>query len=669
MNRLLWKYVILLFALAMLVPSVIAAEFSKAGSRADTGRVFQLDSLAKPRPISTQPKVKTRKNSSLIPIDSSNIIPKSFEYVLHDSTRIDPIVTLEQYQTSDERSNGDLWRQLPGIYPLNFGFFNQPTFPMTPSDPVDQHIEIFGRDNADPIRGWTPPELISTRGIVRMSGGPFAVGGNKITVEPLVARPRHPLMILDYRDGFYSLGNVDWRFYNPINIVDVWGVGVSVNQASGRYLGTGLSTKSYFLNYRHEPLGKPAVVVSARQYIDSTGIAHSSFYRTQNRYDLDAIISKGRPALPDTIRDSLGTIVRIDQPVHGRLLDWRIQGYWTSAQSRINPVYMDDGRRLGTIGKLSYKTGAGIASAFARIEELRALVAHAGHITQPLGEAGVEHRAGTRVQNTLQISALAARGFSVQPQGLASLKYRMDTLQSLTAWTARTVRLPTLLERTANLPDTKLEWSYDPLVYISEDPYPFVGNKSLQPVQQWRFGAQWQKSFAGVADLALYETTVHDANPIIHRLDLDTTGYKIVPENGKSLTYHMYGATLRSRPFGWGIANLVITSQQSERTVYFVPAMWGQLDLGASGHWKQNTFWWQGICRIRHIGAREFITTSGKMTKSAVTPVDFLVSLKIYSMRINWGVSNFFQSPYEAMPGYPAMHREEVWGVNWNIWD
>lgn len=45
------------------------------------------------------------------------------------------------------------------------------------------------------------------------------------------------------------------------------------------------------------------------------------------------------------------------------------------------------------------------------------------------------------------------------------------------------------------------------------------------------------------------------------------------------------------------------------------------------------------------------------------------VTFNVANFTLFWGNENIFSKEYEIIPGYPMIHREEVWGINWIFWD
>jgi hypothetical protein len=43
------------------------------------------------------------------------------------------------------------------------------------------------------------------------------------------------------------------------------------------------------------------------------------------------------------------------------------------------------------------------------------------------------------------------------------------------------------------------------------------------------------------------------------------------------------------------------------------------------------------------------------------------ISARIYGFHIYWGLNNIFSKEYELLPGFLAMHKEEVWGLSWDF--
>jgi len=66
-------------------------------------------------------------------------------------------------------------------------------------------------------------------------------------------------------------------------------------------------------------------------------------------------------------------------------------------------------------------------------------------------------------------------------------------------------------------------------------------------------------------------------------------------------------------------------------------------------------------------GQRWFPVSGGWEKIEDALVVSGRISARIYGFHIYWGVNNIFSIDYELLPGYLAMHKEELWGLSWNF--
>ncbi|MDK9700447.1 MAG: hypothetical protein OEM52_09915 [bacterium] len=616
-------------------------------------------------------RVKTRKTEFPLK-DSSLLIPKTFSFFRVDTNDYSPSFSNSSLLATDERSFADGWRRMPGIYSLHHGFYGQPAFAIAPHDPQGMKTEIFGRDNSNPISGFTPDDLLPVRGVSNVSGGPFSEEGNVVKIDPLIPTPRRAMMLVDYRDGFYALGRADFRFFQPLTTIDHWGFATSVSQADGRFRGAALDATTLLAHYRHTPIGKPAFALFGRQTTDHYGIAYyEENMRSIKRFDVDAILAKSLPGeifVDSLLRDSLE---RNASPSLLPFSHWKLQGYWTRNQTRLFRLPVNEGRRLGVSGTVTNRIGSGEIVTSLRLEELRANLDQSLVPVQIQLEGKVSVSQNWLVPVRVTLSGIGTNQYKTEPQGKLAFDLPNTLFERTTVWSARSVRFPTIEELYQNDSLTQYSRSYDPVVLANSATKMYAGYEKLQPVKSWRGGFQLKKNFSSQTVTELFFTSVTETNPIATTIQLDTIyGSVYSPRNGDELKYNMAGFTFKSHPFGWGVIDATGTYVKYENEApYYVPTVWGQCDIGTVGSYKRDALQWSAITRFRFIGEREWITTQGTTKKSARVPIDLLLSVQIYSLRINWGATNFFGENYEELPGFQAMHREEVWGIRWTLWD
>lgn len=668
MNRTIWIYALLSIFFCFTEIKLYAQETNVIEKKlvSDTTKAtIKLDTISF---IIPKPTVKTRANTPFFQADTSNQIPYYFAVFTQDSLEFRNRLTQQDLVTTDERSVIDASKYLIGFYPLSAGVYGQPSFVMSPRDPIGVQTIIFERDNNDPVQGTTSSELLSVRGTNYVTSGIFEDGGSKIFFEPLIYNPKHSMITIDYRNGYYALGRADVRFFQPISEEHRWGFATTVSQGDGRYLGADVNETNLFFHYRYIPTDKIHLFLNLRQNIDKNGIAfRGAKIRKLRRNDVD--ISIRSPRFYSDVDSTYRSIS--DSLQQTKIAYWNVNFFWTSVEKRLflNPV--SDGRRVGGIAKVSYQSRWGIFSAENQLEEITGLLPLRGKHKQNKNVTNVNFSTPSK-----PISIQMNTGIVTSKQYKPNITYSVrsiwePTLQLQTSlFASQSVRFPTLEETQSLLEEPLLERSFDKFLYSQNQTRPYQGNVFLNPVHTQRFGFSSNWIIDSSVTTNFYFSRVIEKNPIQTSFMNDTLGGYFFPLQMPSIQYHIYGWKFQSNPFQRGRLSICLNALQDEnRKSTFTPDVWGHIDVGTTGSYQKEALQWQSLVRVRYIGERYWIKNNQPSIQNRVAPIDLLLSVRIYSLRINWGIANLGRANYEELPGYPAMHREEVWGVHWILWD
>lgn len=621
----------------------------------------KMDTIPPQRPI-----VKTRANS-LLNRDTAFKVPYTFSVFTQDTLPLRNRFTQIDLSTTNERSAIEASKHLIGIYPHHYGIYGQPAHLAMPCDPQQMKTIIFERENNDPIHFRTPSELLSIRGLNYMANGMFEGDGEKLFLEPTIYNPKHSLIKIDYRNGYYALGRADVRFFQPISEATRWGFATTVSQGDGRYLGADVNETNLFFHYRYLPKDKIHWFVNLRQNIEKNGVAlRSPKDRIEKRSDLD--ISIRSPLYypdVDTSYRTLSDSLRIQQFIH-----WRINFFWSAVERRwfLNPIA--DGRRIGGMGKITINAPLGNVTLANTFQEFTALLPNRGKHKLNLNETNLQWMNGEKLKVILEEGLLISKSY--KPSYAFSFKtvyHLLTNLNSSLSYT-ESVRFPSFEEKYSYLAEPRLERFFDKPLYLTNRNTPYLGNPKLLPVTSkiFSFVTHWQIEESSHANF--YFAFVRSHNPIQTFYNPDTGLGYFTPLQKTTLKYAIYGTKWNLNFLQWGFTNGALNGfYHQNRKETFLPDAWGLIDFGLKKSIRNHAAEWQGLVRIRHIGERYWVSQSSAKIHSRVTPIDLLFSLRIYSLRINWGITNLARETYEELPGYPAMHREEVWGVNWNLWD
>ncbi|MCX7834565.1 MAG: hypothetical protein N2450_00680 [bacterium] len=637
----------------------------KSPESKDTAKTIQLIDTVR---LDTRPRVKTRANT-LLNRDTILKVPYSFTVFTQDSLPFQNRFSSIEIAPTHERSMVDASHHLVGIFPYDLGVYGQPSVLANPIDPHQIQWIAFERENNDPIHFRTSSELISVRGLNYACYSLFEDANNVIYAEPLIYNPKHPLLKVDYRNGYYALGRADVRFFQPISEATRWGFATTVSQGDGRYLGADVNETNLFFHYRYLPKDKIHWFLNVRQNQEKNGVAfRSARDRSEQRYDLDLAIRSPQRYLD---LDSTSTTSSDNFFVH-QVFRWRFNFFWTVVERRWfrNPYAV--GRRLGAKGRITLPTTFGSFSFINSYQTLSALLPNRGKHPFHLNEACLQYERDAPFRFTLANHLWISKQY--QPKYTFSLNTSFAWFSNLesTVSFSQNIRYPSFEERYSWISEPILERSFDKVLYLQNPNVPYIGNPNLSPVlsNQLAFATHWYKNHH--LKIHLYSAWINTLHSIQTQYVLDTsaTGYFTAIQSSSVQNYKVFGTQWTSKIDEKFFFNGTISSVlDPNRKNTFVPDVWGFVDFGFQDAFQGDAADWQGRIRIRHIGERYWYNDHRPTIHPRVTPIDLLFSIRIYSLRINWGISNFARETYEVLPGYPCMHREEVWGVNWNLWD
>lgn len=90
---------------------------------------------------------------------------------------------------------------------------------------------------------------------------------------------------------------------------------------------------------------------------------------------------------------------------------------------------------------------------------------------------------------------------------------------------------------------------------------------------------------------------------------------------------------------------------------------WGTISY-ANQFYSGNLHLYSAIT-LRHYGPYLY----KNLEHPADTFLEGILSARISSFEIYWGTRNLFNRTYQFLPGFTSMHRDEIWGVRWILWD
>ncbi|TKJ39779.1 hypothetical protein CEE37_10910 [candidate division LCP-89 bacterium B3_LCP] len=547
----------------------------------------------------------------------------------------------------DHEEFGDWVSLLPGFYPLDQGGFGQPMrflFLGKPCNYLNSHYR--GRRLEDHLLGvpelsWIPPEALVGMDM-QITGVPSAGIGLNTTLRSL--NPVPPSSRIASRDGYYGLGLVDFDLTEKIAPQLILNGGGRI----ATYDGHLYHSAAYGLNLRAE-----VVWIDSAQTDDADNRVRGWFGVTQNhllsqvpfadidhnrkRYELDAVLNWG---------------------------ELSFNAYGIQQNETYASGDADTWNEVGMIAK-AHKTGAIVSGEIS----LRAALANwrlkqMDWSATTFGDVGISLTSAPL--NWLSIGSSAAldlsddfdlaRHFGVS--ATASLKSGLFLFTGI----SQDQRMPSRFETSADYQSGSHYLPFDPLFYQYPDSS-VKGNYYLknETCNDFCLGIQSDHEFLS-GSLSYCHYLIQD--PISWELQSG----KITAFNA---TKEEFGGILGSIRFVFtgnleigGTGSYLPKADDEDRLFpELIAHTWIQyrlllfhddLDLRFR---LWDDFW----------GDRSFPMENGWSKRDVDNILSVRIGAHLYGFHIYWGVNNIFDHHYELLPGYPMMHKEEVWGIAWNF--
>jgi len=550
----------------------------------------------------------------------------------------------------------------PGFYPRQTELYGQPAYAIPSGGSArDLTVMFRGRPYNEPITGATnfttfEPEEIKIAEYNSASVAGIASSGPVLNLIQPYVYETVPRTRIVYRQGWYGLGRADWRIAHQLSNEFAYHIGINVSEFKGRYSNTYANTSNVRIGARRTLRGIGQLAVQWMEFRDTSGRPFDVGTNTLHRNDFDISLSSGVPG------DSL----------------YRELGLWYVRSISKYRYGDEDGNRLGIRFEQGYGDLAGhnlggrvdverIAARFVRRPsdpdpQANRLTAGFGLTDEiRLGQLRIEGALRTEY-STLNITPDTA---SVSDDFLTggSLAASFDLLDSL-----KLIGLASSSWRYPNLDELAGYWSvrspdrWMDAIAVPDYTNYSLGNPSLRPVKSEYIGAglhlDWleYRQFRVMNGLRQWRDQI-----IAYQVDeetwkrrnganyttYETTAYTWLPVYGPvtvagSFTYAKPITPSVPVPdsYGWASARFM--------DHYY----WGQLRIRATA----TAYYWGEYQTETHV-------------QDATWTYELLLNAKIFSFEAYFGTRNLMSSSYDFIPGYPNLHREEIWGVRWVLFE
>ncbi len=558
------------------------------------------------------------------------------------------ILNEDQLEDRDYEEFADWLSLLPGVYPLDRAGYYQPfRMQFMGLDPRYIRVTFRGREMTDHLLGSPESQWISPGSVRRLRFDPFPAGsaGAEVSAEAQLFQPEPPSSRVAVRDGYYGTGFVDFNLAEYITPAWMLNGGGRVSNSDGRMS----NSAAYGLNLRAEVIWMDSARVgpdtsgvwgwwSITQNTRKSEVPYQDYDHNTFRYESDAVLHFRNHSVRvygiqqretyhhlEDAWDELGVILRtaLEKPAYG--VGFQLRG--AQADWRLN----NTPRSITTFG------GADLTVRWRMTDFLR-IRSHAG----------------------LDLSD----DFDPAPNFTIRLDGSLTPATSLFAGAAHYQHQPTRFQTTADFSPGEHFLPYDPAFYQYPD-LPIQGNPGLgnETVQSIFAGCRLDATIlTGVLGYLSYRLD----DPIRWREREDRVqAYNAAAEQASGAIGWFTFRPAGFLEIGGTGSYLPLEAGQQRLFPEVTGHTWIQLrHLFAGGNLDMRLRFWGDFW-----GQRWFPVEAGWEK----IPDDFVlsgrISARLYGFRIYWGVNNIFDRDYALLPGYPMMHKEEVWGIAWNFRD
>ncbi|HEX03628.1 MAG TPA: hypothetical protein ENH10_00520 [Bacteroidetes bacterium] len=460
-----------------------------------------------------------------------------------------------------------------------------------------------------------------------------------------------------YRQGWYGLGRADWRIAHQVSNEVAYHIGVNITEFQGRFNNTAANTSNLRIGGRRTLRGIGQLSIQWMEFRDQWYRPFDAGRSGIRRNDIDVSLSSGVP---------------------GDSCLYRELGLWYVRNESSYRYGNEDGNRLG----MKFEQGFGdlnghdllarvdverIAARFTRrpteIDPHAARTTTGLSLTDRVTFGKIDLQGSLRAEySTLKVSPDTVEfDDNLMAGGSVSASYSLTDSLRLFGLASSSWRYPGLDETTGY-------WSVrTPDRWMDVLPVPdyttfYHGNPALKPVKTDYVGA-------GVAMSWPEYRQIHVQSGIRQWRD-QILPYAMTPNVWTRDNYENYNS-LESTVYAWTplygpvSAAASFTYAEPITPAAPVPEIFGWASLRFMDH-----YYWNQL-RIRATVTAYFwdeYQTATYYQESAWT-YDAILNFKVFNFEAYYGTRNVMGAPYQFIPSFPNMHRDEIWGVRWVLFD
>jgi len=615
---------------------------------------LSIDSLAIDSLETDSLALEGEKLIAILPLDTVPAPPPSTFALKWDRKDMDP------HTPSDI---GQSLTKAPGLYPRMRDLYNQPFYVLSPGSNGRDALVLFrGRPLNDPatdaanLSAFPEGEVETVWISPAWNGEGPATSGASIRLDPWHTYPKVPKTRITYRQSFYGLGTVDWRIAQGYGPAFAYHFGINVSEYKGRYANT--ASKATILRF------------GAKTFVTNIGMLDFHWLETDLRW-----AEPFESNASSTKREDFDLALTGGRHAYG---NYRELATWYVRSRHGYPGGKEDANRLGI--RAQWEPRLSEHQQFMIRGDIERTAARYEATSSGYSPGGDRVVAGATVSDDissgifdLKASARAegarynSRDSSVPDRSLprigGNLSGRVgDTLGvSLLADLTSSWRWPSMDESfgfwSVNSPNRSMD-----LFAVPEGVSKVYGNPSLKPIGTIWMGAgvQWvsksglttrlnagQRTWNNRIRVSenVYGLYVYDNIPARTGMELNSLVKVPLPmalSLHSSWTWTDLWETGDPVPETWGWASLRFDNEYYN----------GQLHVHASvtgEYWGEYTY--DGV------------------VEEAEIQLNLLAQIQISHFQVYFGLDNATSRKFDTTPGYPGMHRAELWGVRWIMYN
>ena len=549
----------------------------------------------------------------------------------------------ETFESIYYEDMGDILSTIPGVFQYDLGLFGQPLYIY--NEMGTPRVFLYGIPLNSHYTGLfdynqMAPNYLKRIALDNGSDEGFISSEGAVNCTPRTFDPEIPYSRINYRDGYYGLGVVDFIFAQKLGAYRGFQIGGRISEFNGRRSNSAHKMEQF----------RSALYWRRPQSWDLTAVFITNRNKTQITNSTDRRLA-ARSDIFLTAQDSLSQSSAV------------VHYYFTEDDYYGKPDPLEEGYDLKLQRNFRHRSFQFRPSLYLNWYRVNS------------GNGSAENQASA-VGNMTTLYSISE---NLSAEGALSLEAGRDNLPgaalTITAQIDEFSKASLSLERSGKSPaficrtyDLTAENVYLPGSYIWELP----PDAEIEP--NYNLDPEITNAVRAFGDFKIGEFISIKPSLFFKQLE---NHIRLYHTNGNTYfwlndeSYNISGAgtdLFLGRRSGFGL-KISYTLQLMDERRNFIPASYGQCWIDYRNRAFEDNLDYAIEIHGRYIGERQGEIDEIHKTLGDDNIWGVRFTFKIGDFTLFWGNENIFAWQYEIIPGYKMIHREEVWGVNWIFWD